>query len=990
MTDNLLNLIDCEDVLLTDCCYLDLSDLTQFSRFNDFVVAHLNIHSLPNKYDDFVEMLNILSDKNLLPDIIGLCETFLSEKNYSKYSFDGFDIISQYRKCKKQGGVSIMVKSHINFIERLDLSLFEEGKFESIFIEIPRKGKCNVIVGEIYRVPGTSEIEFLEMYERVIKDIRSEHKQIIIATDQNLDYLKINVHCNTMKFFEMNLSNNIIPTVYKPTRVTFNSATLIDNIYVDCELHSDAKSFIIKTDISDHYMCLTIIQDELCKANYKKNVKIRRLTDSVLRNMNASLANRHWQILNNMTVDAGSEFLTNEINTVMDFYAPEKTIKYDMSKCKLKAEWFSQGLMVSSRKCLQLYKKVAAKSRDDPEFLNYKRYRNIYNSLRRKAKFSYYNEIVTRNKNDAKKLWQVLNKLTGKLINKKDISDEILVNGIKTNDQKVIANAFADYYSTVGKSLAEHIEKKGNLKDPMIYMKNRVQQNCFLFPTDKVEIEKIVKKLKVKDSKGYDWISNRILKKIYIGIADALVIIFNKSLQEGIFPSNMKLSIVKPLYKGKDKTEIVNYRPICLLPVISKILEKIVNNRIVKFLIKNKVLYEGQYGFRSNRSTTDAILDFTGNILDSLNKGQYVLSLFLDMSKAFDSISHHTLYKKLEFYGIRGNVLLWFKSYLSDRFIKVKVNNTLSEKYLMTYGTPQGSVLGPLMYLILANDLVKTLKFSNCVTFADDTTIFASGSNLKFLYHKVNEDLKLVTDWFDSNSLTLNAEKTKYILFRSKRKEVNYNGVIRLGRSVITRVTDIKFLGVKIDEYLEWENQVKHILTRMIAGNYSLSMVKNMLPVKSKLLIYHSNVSSHLNYALSTWGPMLKERDIKKIQIQQNKSIRQIFNLKKRERLSQFYKSGNILKVEHLTELALVKISYRYMNDLLSKRIVNLFELGNHDYHTRNRNNLRAIRHTAHSYNKSFLGRAPGLWLNLSATLKTAKNIKIFSKLFMKEKTQTY
>ena len=244
MTDNLLNLIDCEDVLLTDCSYLDLSDLTQISRFNDFVVAHLNIHSLPNKYDDFVEMLNILSDKNLLPDIIGLCETFLSEKNYSKYSFDGFDIISQYRKCKKQGGVSIMVKSHFNFIERLDLSLFEEGKFESIFIEIPRKGKCNVIVGEIYRVPGTSETEFLEMYERVIKDIRSEHKQIIIATDQNLDYLKINVHCNTMKFFEMNLSNNIIPTVYKPTRVTFNSATLIDNIYVGCELYSDAKSFI--------------------------------------------------------------------------------------------------------------------------------------------------------------------------------------------------------------------------------------------------------------------------------------------------------------------------------------------------------------------------------------------------------------------------------------------------------------------------------------------------------------------------------------------------------------------------------------------------------------------------------------------------------------------------------------------------------------------------------------------------------------------------
>ena len=733
-------------------------------------------------------------------------------------------------------------------------------------------------------------------------------------------------------------------------------------------------------------MCLTIIQEQLCKVDCKKSIKVRRLSDSALRNINASLTNRDWNILTNMTVDAGSEFLTNEINSVMDFYAPEKTVLYDVSKCKRKVEWISQGLKVSSRKCLQLYKKVSSKSRDSVEFLNYKKYRNMYNSLRRKAKFAYYNDIIKRNANDAKKLWQVLNKLTGKLNNKKDINDEIIVNGVKANDQKVIANAFADYYSKVGKSLAEHIEKKGNIKDPMIFMKNRVSQNCFLFPTNKIEIEKMISNLKVKDSKGYDGISNRILKKIYVGIIDALVIIFNKSLQEGIFPNNMKLSVVKPLYKGKDRTEIVNYRPICLLPVISKILEKIVNIRIVKFLIKNNVLYEGQYGFRSNRSTTDAILDFTGNILDSINKGQYVLGLFLDMSKAFDSISHVTLYRKLEFYGIRGSVLLWFRSYLSDRYIKVKVNKTLSENYLMTYGTPQGSVLGPLMYLILANDLVKTLKFCSCVTFADDTTIFASGSNLKFLYQKVNKDLKSVNDWFNSNSLTLNVEKTKYILFRSKRKEVNYNGVIRLGNSDITRVTDIKFLGIKIDQYLEWDSQVKHILTRMIAGNYSLSMVKNMLPVKSKLLIYNSNVSSHLNYALSTWGPMLKARDIKKIQVQQNKSIRQIFNLKKRDRLSHFYKLGNILKLDDLIELSLVKISYRYMNELLSKRIVNLFELGNHDYLTRNRNNLRAIRHTAHSYNTSFLGKAPGLWLNISATLKNAKDIKKFSKLFVRKK----
>ena len=176
--------------------------------------------------------------------------------------------------------------------------------------------------------------------------------------------------------------------------------------------------------------------------------------------------------------------------------------------------------------------------------------------------------------NDAKNLWATLNKITGKLVNKKDVNNEIIVNGVKIDDDQIISNAFAKHYSEVGKTLADTIQQKGNIKDPMLYMQGKVQPNCFLFPTSMAEIEKLIKALKSKDSKGYDDISNRILKKIYPGILIALEIIFNKSLQEGAFPKNMKLSIVKPLYKGKDKTEIINYRPISLLPVISKVLEK--------------------------------------------------------------------------------------------------------------------------------------------------------------------------------------------------------------------------------------------------------------------------------------------------------------------------------------------------------------------------------------------------------------------------------
>lgn len=754
-------------------------------------------------------------------------------------------------------------------------------------------------------------------------------------------------------------------------------------------MYKDVKSHIVKSDISDHFMCIAVIQENLYKAKHNSAEKFRKITDSVLRNINASLLNRNWHMLHDMTVDEGSKFLITEIQKLLDFYAPEKQLNCQ-SKYKLKAEWVTQGLTVSSRKCLQMYKKVVSKPRQSQEFENYKKYRNLYNSLRRKAKFAHYNNLVKKNMTDAKMLWKILHKLTGKIKNKKDLSDEIIVNGIKVNNDNTISDAFAKHYSNVGKLLADRINSKSNIKDPMDNMKKRVEQNCFLFPTDHGEIEKFINTLKEKNSKGHDDISNRILKKIYPGIINALEILFNKSLQEGLFPSNMKIAVVKPLYKSKSKTDMINYRPISLLPVISKILEKIVNKRVVKFLTKHKVFYEGQYGFRTNRSTTDAILDFTGNLVDNLNKGNYTLGLFLDMSKAFDSINHHTLFRKLEFYGIRGNVLSWFKSYLSNRYLKVKIRNATSKKYLMTYGTPQGSVLGPLMYIIMANDLVECLKFSNCVTFADDTTIFISGNNLKFLYRKINEDLKQLGDWFDSNSLTLNADKSKYILFRTKRKEINYTGKIVLGGKEINRVQHIKFLGVTIDEYLEWDRQVNSVLTKMISGNYGISMVKNIVPVKCKLLIYNSNIFSHLSYALSVWGPMLRDKDKKKIQIQQNRSIRQIFNISKRTRLLEFYKKGNIMKFNDLIDLSLLKLSHRYIYGILPIRIVNLFELGNHGYATRNRQNLRAMPHTTQVYNKSFLGRAPNLWLSISDPLKNKANIKTFSKGFTQAITSSY
>ena len=331
MTEDLLSIIDYDEILVSDCRYLNIDDNDDeyYRQFCDsFVIAHLNIHSLPNKYDDLIDLMNSLNDKNLLPDIL-LCETFLTENNYKKFSFNNYDLISEFRKNKRLGGVSILIKSHINYVERPELKIFDEGKFESIFLEISQKGRKNIVVGEVYRVPGTNENEFIEKYESIVSKIRVEHKKAIIGTDQNLDYLKINSHTNTMKFFEMNLENCLIPTMYKPTRGTHSSATLIDNIYVDADFYQNTKSFIVKTDISDHYVCITSIQNQILKG--KRNIKMvtRKITDDVMRNMNASLCNRNWNELNNMSVHDASEKLIFEIQVVMIHYAPCKTVNRD-------------------------------------------------------------------------------------------------------------------------------------------------------------------------------------------------------------------------------------------------------------------------------------------------------------------------------------------------------------------------------------------------------------------------------------------------------------------------------------------------------------------------------------------------------------------------------------------------------------------------------------------------------------------------------------
>ena len=287
-----------------------------------------------------------------------------------------------------------------------------------------------------------------------------------------------------------------------------------------------------------------------------------------------------------------------------------------------------------------------------------------------------------------------------------------------------------------------------------------------MIPTTPGDIIAIISSFKSKTSSGHDGVSSKLVKDLKYALSFPLSIIINNSLAMGLVPNMAKLAKIIPIYKAKDKKDISNYRPISLLPVVSKILKKVVHKNLYTFLEKNKVIYASQYGFRKNRSTVNAITELVCHITNAIENKQNTLSVFLDLSKAFDTIDHNILLHKLEFYGVRGLALNWFQSYLTDRKQYVLYNNVQSQTLDITCGVPQGSVLGPLLFLIYVNDIANCLTHSKLISFADDTTVFLSSKCINDLYKNMNSDLDDLTNWFKANRLALNVNKSNCMLFQ--------------------------------------------------------------------------------------------------------------------------------------------------------------------------------------------------------------------------------
>lgn len=588
----------------------------------------------------------------------------------------------------------------------------------------------------------------------------------------------------------------------------------------------------------------------------------------------------------------------------------------------------------------------------------------------------YYNDKLINAKN-SRETWMTLNELTKN--SKNDHKEDIIlkIENDLISDQNMVAKEFVHYFSTVGESIANAITKTH--QNPELTLKCTSMTSMFLHKTNKNEVINVIGSLKVNSAPGEDEICNNFLKSCHLEIADMLVDLINMAVEYGQFPDELKIAKVIPLYKlSGEKTQTANYRPISLLPAVSKIFEKIMYNRLENYLEKINFLSDVQYGFRKKKNTQIAALDLITYLQQHLDKGYIAAGLFIDLQKAFDTVYIPTLLKKLEVVGVRGRALDIFKSYLSNRKQFVQINNYKSDVLDINYGVPQGSILGPLLFSIYINDITKSNLEGDVRLYADDTCILYVHKNLNIITDTMQNDLQKLDIWLKNNKLSLNTKKTKYMIISSKRTVVPPTS-ITLNNNLIEKVNNIKYLGLIIDSHLTWYDHIQYVIKKINPIVAMFKRISCLLTNFTKNSLYFAHIHSRLIYMLPVWGSTTKT-NLGFLQVVQNRAIRRLYGFSRAISTDYMYDKCNLLNLKRLLEYESILMVYKIKTCKLLSNLSLIQNVNKYVYNTRQRDNF-ALQQFNTMYGKNcFLYYALKLFNSLPNDVKNIISIHIFKK----------
>ena len=923
--------------------------------FNDGIkVLYSNLDSMPNKRDEIIARINVIN-----PHI--LCFTETIPKNIKYYNEADYIIPNYERFYNKEHkhGVAIYFHSSMKAQECND---FNEFLFqESLWCSFRSKEGCKVLIGGIYRPPRTYH-EGKENEDILFNMLKSEKMlafdKILIMGDFNFPNLDFegtytgDIDANRLESFR---DTFLIQKVINPTRRRVNQRpTRDDLIFVnEDQLISDIthENPFGKSDheclIFDLYVSLDNVSES---CGYTYNLKKGDYCK-----MRADARDLDWSPAEN--VENQWSLIKKNIVTLMENCIPKK--KKGRKNKKLPS-WMCKKTLRKIKKKHKLYNRFL-QTKNGSRYLKYITARNECNKQIRKAKKRYEKNVAKDSKSNPKQFWKFVQE---KMKVKQGIS-------VLKNEDGSLSESDFDKAETLNNFFASVFTREDKSNVPSF---NEGEKSEGALLSD-IRVTPEAVKLKLKNlnpskAQGPDCIPPKVLKELCNELSNPLCHLFNLSIDTGLVPNEWKEGTITAIYKKGARSDPGNYRPVSLTSVICKVMESLVRDEVVKHFDDYSLYSKNQYGFRRKRSCASQLLCVMEDFAEWMDSGDPFDVVYLDFSKAFDSVPHERLLQKLFAYGITGKVLAWIRSFLSGRTQRVKVGEAISGHKQVLSGIPQGSILGPILFTIFINDLPDGLKSCNKI-FADDTKIYNKSVNNDI----IQSDLYLLQEWTSVWDLHFNIKKCKVLYAGPKNPKHQYNMKLKNGVQVVTECAEEKDLGVWFDSSMSFDNHINKVVSKanQITGIIRRSF--SFLDKSTFLQLYKSMIRPHVEYANSVWSPYLKRQSvaIEKVQRRATKLIPECKQMSYSERL-QFLKLYS-LKGRRLRG-DLIEV-YKMFNGFTDIDLKDLFELN--VCSTRRSEGKITVKHSKTKRRRySFSFRVASQWNLLPYEVKFAKNTNAF------------
>ena len=947
---------------MADSNYFNHSNFYDINEFNDHFTEtpndlfflSLNIRSFNANIDEFRVFISHL---NVTPKVLVVTETWFSHDTCQ--NLPGYNSFHSTRLSGRGGGVSVYVKENILCKSLPELCVCN-NTIESCSLELNFKNEKISLIG-VYRPHSDSEENFTNTLCEMLESTNLRQTCVLLG-DLNINLL--NDSPETEVFVNSVQSLGFFNLIVKPTRFcpSNNSApSLLDHIWLNSTRY--CKSGIFSIDISDHCpVFLKFFVENETPPEQKIKITFRNKSCRNRESFKRAVSQFRWDSIFSNDLNEMVENFTKTLNDLYCTYFP--IMSKFVSQKRLDKPWMSSRIFQLIKDKSHYFKshKIGLINSDEN-----RRYRNFVNGEIRYAKRNYYERRFENCKNDIKKTWSIIHEIIGHSKNyaTRRKLEGLIHNGVLNSSSVEMAQIFSNFFGNIAQNIDNAIPISN--EDPVSYVCDNNLSSIFLTPVDIIECTKQINNLK-NTSVGFHSISVRMLKEVKDYVAPIISSMINIAFSSGSFPNCLKTAYITPIHKKGDRNIATNFRPISVLPLLSKIFERCFEARLSNFLTNFDIISKNQFGFMKGLTTEHAILKFTESAYSALNAREHVIAVFIDFQKAFDLVSHDILIRKLEAYGIRGNASKLVRSFISDRINYVKVNGEVSSGKVQTIGLPQGSCISPTLFKIFINDLPNFSNICETFLFADDTTFIFKNKSYENLISTCNSQLELFDSWCQCNRLSINVSKSNALLI-SNRISPSENPQIFLCNQLIEFKDQVSFLGVVVDRNLKFSSHISYSCNKMSKSIGIFYKLKNYIDTKSLIKLYYTFIYPYMIYCNVIWGGT-NQTHLNRMFVLQKRVIRVIHGLNSRAHTEELFFDSKILKLKDLNFYFLGQHVYKNFDSFTSDHVTG--------YMTRQNSDLRPMYQRLSLTQKSIYYAAPSAWNCIPRNIRCLDKIEEF------------